>query len=205
MEGMIRTVESLPKAHLHLHFTGSMRSRTLSELADKHGIRLPETLREHHLVRLTADERGWFRFQRLYDAARACVRDADDMRRIVIEAAQDDAAEGSGWLEMQVDPTSYAPFVGGLTPALEIVLDAAREASRTTSCQVAIVVAASRIRHPLDARTLARLAARYAGEGAGQVVGFGLSNDEHSGDTAEFAAAFRIATRAGLVSVPPQR
>ena len=202
MEGMIRTVESLPKAHLHLHFTGSMRSRTLSELADKHGIRLPETLREHHLVRLTADERGWFRFQRLYDAARACVRDADDMRRIVIEAAQDDAAEGSGWLEMQVDPTSYAPFVGGLTPALEIVLDAAREASRTTSCQVAIVVAASRIRHPLDARTLARLAARYAGEGAGQVVGFGLSNDERRGDTAEFAAAFRIATRAGLVSVP---
>ena len=199
---MIRTVESLPKAHLHLHFTGSMRSRTLSELADKHGIRLPETLREHHLVRLTADERGWFRFQRLYDAARACVRDADDMRRIVIEAAQDDAAEGSGWLEMQVDPTSYAPFVGGLTPALEIVLDAAREASRTTSCQVAIVVAASRIRHPLDARTLARLAARYAGEGAGQVVGFGLSNDERRGDTAEFAAAFRIATRAGLVSVP---
>ncbi|MFN8078326.1 MAG: adenosine deaminase [Kineosporiaceae bacterium] len=202
MEGMNRTVESLPKAHLHLHFTGSMRPQTLAELADKHGIRLPETLREHHLVRLTADERGWFRFQRLYDAARACVRDADDMRRIVIEAAQDDAAEGSGWLEMQVDPTSYAPFVGGLTPALEIVLDAAREASRTTSCQVAIVVAASRIRHPLDARTLARLAVRYAGEGAGEVVGFGLSNDERRGDTTEFAAAFRIATRAGLVSVP---
>ena len=30
----------------------------------------PESLREHHLLRLTPDERGWFRFQRLYDAAR---------------------------------------------------------------------------------------------------------------------------------------
>ena len=31
--------------------------------------------------------------------------------------------------------------------------------------QVAVVVAASRVRHPLDARTLARLAAHHAGEG----------------------------------------
>jgi adenosine deaminase len=196
------SLESLPKAHLHLHFTGSMRPSTLKELADKHGIRLPESLREQHLLRLTPDERGWFRFQRLYDAARACVRDADDMRRIVLEAAQDDAAEGSGWLELQVDPTSYAPHVGGLTNALEIVLDAAREASRTTATSVAVVVAASRVRHPLDARTLARLAVRYAGSGAGDVVGFGLSNDERRGATQEFAAAFRITERAGLASVP---
>jgi adenosine deaminase len=197
-----RDLATLPKAHLHLHFTGSLRPSTLADLAAKHNIRLPETLRHHHLLRLTPDERGWFRFQRLYDAARACVRDADDMRRIVQEAAQDDAAEGSGWLELQVDPTSYAPFVGGLTPALEIVLDAARTASTTTSCQVAIVVAASRVRHPLDARTLARLAARHAGDGPGEVVGFGLSNDERRGTTEEFAAAFAIAARAGLASVP---
>lgn len=197
-----RDVRALPKAHLHLHFTGSMRPATLHELADKHGIRLPETLREHHLLRLTPDERGWFRFQRLYEAARSCVRDAEDMRRLVLEAAQDDAAEGSRWLELQVDPTSYAPFVGGLTPALEIVLDAARQASATTRCQVAIVVAASRVRHPLEARTLARLAARHAGQGAGHVVGFGLSNDERRGVTEEFAAAFRIARSAGLASLP---
>lgn len=37
------------------------------------------------------------------------MRDADDVRRLVREAAEDDLAEGSGWLEIQVDPTSYAP------------------------------------------------------------------------------------------------
>jgi adenosine deaminase len=148
------------------------------------------------------DERGWFRFQRLYDTARACVRDEEDMRRIVREAAQDDAAEGSGWLEIQVDPTSYAPFVGGITPALEIVLDEARTVSAATGTGVGVVVAASRMRHPLDARTLARLAARYAGEGPGTVVGFGLSNDERRGRTGDFAHAFDIARRAGLACVP---
>lgn len=200
---MTRSLVALPKAHLHLHFTGSMRISTLRELAAKHGLRLPAALLADYPPRLRAtDERGWFRFQRLYDTARACVRDEEDMRRIVREAAQDDAREGSRWLEIQVDPTSYAPFVGGITPALEIVLDEATAATRDTGTAVAVVVAASRTRHPFDARTLARLAAQYAGEGPGTVVGFGLSNDERRGDTAEFGPAFRIAARAGLASVP---
>ncbi|WP_380170898.1 adenosine deaminase [Kineococcus sp. DHX-1] len=197
-----RAVETLPKAHLHLHFTGSMRTSTLLELAQRHGIRLPATLSSQAMITLSPDARGWFRFQRLYDAARACVRTADDMRRIVLEAAADDAAEGSRWLELQVDPTSYAVHVGGITPALEVVLQAARDATALTGTQVAVVVAASRIRHPLDARTLARLAARHAGDGAGTVVGFGLSNDERRGDTSEFAGAFDIARDAGLACVP---
>ncbi|RKT76941.1 adenosine deaminase [Terracoccus luteus] len=199
-----RSLADLPKAHLHLHFTGSMRVQTVRELAAHHGIRLPDALTTGYPPRLAraTDERGWFRFQRLYDAARACVRTEADLRRIVREAAEDDAAEGSRWLELQVDPTSYAPFVGGLTPALEIVLDEARSVSRTGPTGVAIVVAASRMRHPLEARTLARLAARHAGEGAGEVVGFGLSNDERRGEVAAFAPAFRIAARAGLALVP---
>ena len=203
-----RPLASLPKAHLHLHFTGSARVETIRDMAARHGLRLPDSLCAGYPPVLSAgkDERGWFRFQRLYDAARHCVRDEEDMRRIVREAALDDGAEGSRWLELQVDPTSYAPFLGGITPTLEIVLDEARAvsatAARTGAAPVAIVVAASRIRHPLDARTLARLAARYAGAGPGTVVGFGLSNDERRGVTEEFAPAFAIAERAGLALVP---
>jgi adenosine deaminase len=149
------------------------------------------------------DERGWFRFQRTYDAARNCVRGEADMRRIVREAALADGAEGSRWLELQVDPTTYAPFVGGITPALEIVLDEAGAVSELPgAAQVGIMVAASRMRHPLEARTLARLAARYAGEGPGTVVAFGLSNDERRGVTSDFAPAFRIARGAGLALAP---
>jgi adenosine deaminase len=175
----------------------------LGTLAAARGVRLPDALTDHWPPRLHAtDERGWFRFQRLYDLARSCVRGESAMRRVVTEAAADDAAEGSRWLELQVEPSSYAPYVGGLTPALEIVLDAAREASAATGIGIGVVVAASRIRHPLDARTLARLAARYAGDGPGAVVGFGLSNDERRGVTADFAPAVDIARRAGLAIVP---
>jgi adenosine deaminase len=196
----LRPVETLPKAHLHLHFTGSMRHSTLVELADRDGVRLPEALRSGWPPELSgADERGWFRFQRLYDVARSVLSRPDDVRRLLREAAEDELADGSGWLEIQVDPSGYAARFGGLTAFTDLVLDAAADAERDSGVGIAVVIAANRTRHPLDARTLARVAAQYAGRG---VVGFGLSNDERRGSVADFEPAFRIARRAGLVSDP---
>jgi len=195
-----RPIAALPKAHLHLHFTGSMRHRTLVELAHLHGVNLPEALADEWPPQLSgADERGWFRFQRLYDIARSVLRTEADVRRLLAEAAADERADGSGWLEMQIDPSGYAGRFGGLTPMLELVLSAAADAAQAAGIGLGIIVAANRTRHPLDARTLARLAAVYADHG---VVGFGLSSDERRGTVADFAPAFRIAARAGLRSVP---
>jgi adenosine deaminase len=195
-----RDLRRLPKAHLHLHFTGSMRHTTLVELAERDGIVLPDALAEDWPPRLSAaDEKGWFRFQRLYDVARSVLRAEEDVRRLVREAAEDDVADGGRWLEIQVDPSGYAARFGGITAFTDLVLDAVREASAATGLEMAVVIAANRTRHPLDARTLARLASQYAGRG---VVGFGLSNDERRGHTADFAPAFAIAERAGLLLVP---
>ncbi|MFD3545722.1 adenosine deaminase [Streptomyces sp. NPDC058655] len=195
-----RDLTLLPKAHLHLHFTGSMRPSTLLELADKYGVRLPDALTAGEPPKLRAtDERGWFRFQRLYDAARSCLREPDDIRRLVREAAEEDVRDGSGWLEIQVDPTSYAPLLGGMIPAVEIILDAVDSASRETGLGMRVVIAANRMKHPLDARTLARLAVRYADRG---VVGFGLSNDERRGMARDFDRAFAIAREGGLLAAP---
>jgi adenosine deaminase len=195
-----RSLTALPKAHLHLHFTGSMRHSTLLELATRDGVALPEALVEDWPPQLSAaDEKGWFRFQRLYDLARSVLRTEEDVRRLVREAAEDDVADGSRWLEIQVDPSGYAARFGGITAFTELVLDAVTDASTRTGLGMAVIVAANRTRHPLDARTLARLAAQYTGRG---VVGFGLSNDERRGRTEDFRAAFGIAERAGLMLVP---
>ncbi|MFL6155305.1 MAG: adenosine deaminase [Marmoricola sp.] len=197
---MARSLSELPKAHLHLHFTGSMRHSTLLELAERDGVNLPDALATDWPPQLSAaDEKGWFRFQRLYDVARSVLRTEDDVRRLIREAAEDDKADGGRWLEIQVDPSGYAARFGGITEFTDLVLDAVAVASREVGIGMAVVIAANRTRHPLDARTLARLAAQYAGRG---VVGFGLSNDERRGSTADFAGAFAIAERAGLLLVP---
>ena len=196
----MRDLRDLPKAHLHLHFTGSMRHATLLELAERDGIRLPEQLVTQWPPQLSvADEKGWFRFQRLYDVARSVLRTPADVYRLVREAAEDDVADGGRWLEIQVDPSGYGARFGGITAFTDLVLDAVADASRSTGLGIAVVIAANRTRHPLDARTLARLASQYAGRG---VVGFGLSNDERRGRTDDFGPAFAIAERAGLLSVP---
>jgi adenosine deaminase len=195
-----RDLLTLPKAHLHLHFTGSMRHATLLELAERDGITLPDALVADWPPTLSAaDEKGWFRFQRLYDVARSVLRTEEDVRRLVTEAAEDDRADGGRWLEIQVDPSGYAARFGGITAFTDLVLDAVAGAQRDVGIGIAVVIAANRTRHPLDARTLARLAAQYAGRG---VVGFGLSNDERRGRTEDFARAFRIAEQAGLLLTP---
>ena len=198
--GQYRPLAALPKAHLHLHFTGAMRHATLVDLAERHRIRLPEALTQAWPPRLSAaDERGWFRFQRLYDIARSVLRTPEDVRRLLRETAEDERAEGSGWLEIQIDPSGYGHRFGGLTPTVELVLDAAHAAATETGVGIGLIIAANRTKHPLEARTLARLAVQYAGRG---VVGFGLSNDERRGGPGEFAAAFRIAARSGLLLAP---
>src|SRR6204780_1355389 len=191
---------ALPKAHLHLHLTGAMRHSTMVELARGHGIALPPALTEEWPPQLsTADERGWFRFQRLYDTARSVLRTPEDLHRLPRGVAEDERAEGSGWLELQADPSGFASRYGGVTAFTELVLDAAAKAARAADIGIGIIIAANRTRHPMDARTLARLASQFAGQG---VVGFGLSNDERRGPAAEFGPAFKIAARAGLLLAP---
>ena len=122
---MPRPLSELPKAHLHLHFTGSMRHSTLLELAERDGINLPDSLEQDWPPQLSAaDEKGWFRFQRLYDVARSVLRTEEDVRRLIREAAEDDKAEGGRWLEIQVDPSGYGAKFGGITEFTDLVLDA---------------------------------------------------------------------------------
>jgi adenosine deaminase len=197
---MTHDLVALPKAHLHLHLTGAMRHSTLVELARTHRVSLPPALTQDWPPQLSAaDERGWFRFQRLYDTARSVLRTADDLYRLVREIAEDEVAEGSRWLELQADPSGYTARYGSITAFTELLLDAAAVAAQATGVGIAIIIAANRTRHPLDARTLARLAVQFAGRG---VVGFGLSNDERRGPAEDFERAFGIAGRAGLLLVP---
>ena len=197
-----RDLSLLPKAHLHLHFTGSLDIPTLRELADLADVPLPDHLLDADPLSVPATTRGWHRFQRSYDTARLVVASEEAMRRVVSAAVANDVREGSRRLEIQIDPSSYAPHVGGVVEALEIVMDEARLAAGTYGLSVGVIVAASRLRNPMEAETLARLAARHAGDGPGHVVAFGLSNDEQAGVTEEWSHAFSIARRAGLPGVP---
>jgi adenosine deaminase len=180
----LRPLAGLPKANLHLHLTGSMRPATLVELAQRYGVAVPAPLAAGTVY-------GWGGFQARYEAARAVLRTGEDLARVVAEAVSDDIAEGAGWVEIQLDPTSYAARLGGLEPVVEAVLAGAH------GRPVGVILAASWGAPPELAVRVAELATRYDG-----VVGFGLSNDERLGRVADFVPAFRIAAEAGLLAAP---
>lgn len=143
--------------------------------------------------------RDWSHFQGRYDAARQTIRSADDVCRIIREAAEDDAAEGSEWLELQVDPGWYARHLGGVEAAVETMLGACQSAALATGIGVGLLLAVGWNVAPEQADSVARTAARYAHRG---VVGFGISNDERLGEPDDFISASRIARDAGLVVAP---
>ena len=87
------------------------------------------------------------------------------MRRLVREAAEDDARDGLALARAAGRPDVVRRASRRPHADLELIQDAARNASAATGVGISLIVAASRMRHPLDARTLARLAAQHAGDG----------------------------------------
>ena len=107
-----------------------MRHATLLELAERDGIHLPDALVEDWPPQLSAaDEKGWFRFQRLYDVARSVLRTEDDVRRLVREAAEDDQRDGAGGWRSRSTRAGTPRGSAGITAFTDLVLDAVREAA----------------------------------------------------------------------------
>ncbi len=184
-----RDLQSLPKAHLHLHLEGAMRPETLVELAAHYAVALPPV----------GNYDSFSEFSAIYEAVCAVLRTHDDLRRLVRETVEDAAASGAAWLEMGVRPTLHRGKFTGDAEVLEILLDEAFAAGRELGVGVGALMTVDRTQ-PLEiAMQEAALAAAYAGKG---VVSFGLANDEFGHPPDGFVAPFAIAREAGLLSCP---
>jgi adenosine deaminase len=182
---------SLPKSHLHLHLTGSMRPATLRELAGRYGVTIEDA---------QGHAQDWQSFQRRYDAARSCIRTVEDVHRVILEAAQDDVTDGSVWLEIQASPTGIGRQLGlGYEGAIQVLLDGCELARAGTGLGIGLIVAANWTRPPEEAERIAAAAVRYAGRG---VVGFGISDDERGSDPGRWRKAAATARDSGLKVLP---
>lgn len=184
----MRDLRTLPKAHLHLHLEAAMRRTTLDELAAAHGLPAPPMS-----LRTFTD------FIALYQAATDVLRRPGDLRRLLVELAEDARDDGAVWVEYFVYPPLWLGRFGSDEEALDLVLGLQADAAQTTNVGLGAIVTADRTLDPSIAEDWSRLAVARRDAG---VVGFGLANDETHFPPEPFEKAFSIAVEGGLLSVP---
>jgi adenosine deaminase len=198
-----RSLAALPKAELHLHLEGSMRRETLISLCHKHKIAVPEDTRGKKFDDFTA-------FANVYIAACECLREEADLRRLVLEVAEDAAASGARWIEPALSMLSFcAERFGGEEETLRLLIGAAEAAEKATGVGMGFIVAAERNFPPADAERLAGIVRKCAADdsmkinGRQGIIGFGLHGKEEGFPPSPFTKAFSVACEGtGVSSLP---
>ena len=183
-----RDLRTLPKTHLHLHLSAALHPTRLSAFLN--GAPPPV---------LEPPDGSFSTFLRQMATMTELFQTVDDYGRAINILAEDAVAEGVVWVEVSTGLRAQRIGLPHEEAMLEPLLDAARQAERSTGLGIGLLLTPNRTRSPLHALRLARLAARYAGRG---VVGFGLADDEALGPAEPFAEAFAIARDAGLIRAP---
>lgn len=213
-----RDLQALPKAHLHIHLEGAMRSSTLTELCQRYGIKQPPDTRGKRFNNFGG-------FVDLYWAACHCIRSRDDLARLIREVAEDAAADGALWIEPAFDAERYSTLRDERSYRLFrsqeecwlFALQAAQAAEVATGVGIGFMSALDRIAPLPRALERARVTAQlvtsrqhviqgnvngYNTPHAG-IVAFGLHGNEEGFPPEPFAEAFRLALRGtGLLSTP---
>ena len=194
-----RFIERMPKAELHLHLEGSVRPRTVLELAARNGVAFP--VADEAALAAFFQFRDFPHFIECYIAVCDTLRQPEDFARVVRELGEDAAAQNVRYLEVHFNPESNVRKRGLDFPAMLAGMNAGRADARRLGVEMRWIADGIR-----DAETgpasVAQTVDWIVGldEAAG-VVALGLGGDEVGHPPAPFAADFARARAAGLHAV----
>jgi aminodeoxyfutalosine deaminase len=193
-----RFIRQMPKAELHVHLEGSVRPRTLLELAERHAI--PLAAKDEAELQSFYTFRDFDHFIEVYIEVNRCLCTSDDFALITRELGEEAAAQNVRYLEVTVSPGSHVKR-GKLTyeEFHEGILDGAREARERWGVEMRFIVDVVRATGMEHSWSAARWAASVAGDG---VVGIGLGGTEVNNPPEDFETIFDYGRAAGLHSTP---
>jgi adenosine deaminase len=195
-----------------------MRPSTLTELCGRYGIERPPDTRGKKF-----DHFGGF--VKMFWAACEGIRTRDDLARLILEVAEDAAADGAWWIEPAFDAERYSTLRDGSPYRLfetqaegwQFALDAAEAAEKATGVGIGFMSAVDRIAALPLAMERATVTAQLVTSGQHMIQGgmascrephagivaFGLHGNEEGFPPEPFADAFRLALDGtNLLSTP---
>src|SRR5206468_4360046 len=123
-------IRRLPKTDLHCHLDGCLRPRTLLELADEQGVKLPvrKLPALTRLLEAGRRTRNLGDYLKIFDLTLSVLQEKDALYRVAFELVEDCAAENVRHLEVRYSPILHRrkklsfedivdPVIGGLNDA----------------------------------------------------------------------------------------
>jgi aminodeoxyfutalosine deaminase len=186
-----------PKIELHVHLEGTVRPRTLIELARLNDVALPADTAEElqQLYRFT----DLTHFIDVWFLVTAALQTADDFRRITVDYAEEAARHGAVYIEGIFAPTVPARNGVELDAMFEGYCDGVQEARERLGIEIRLTPDLNRTSPPEEAADIVRRSIAFRERG---VVAVGLGGIEAQAPPGQYADAFRLAREGGLGSVP---
>ncbi len=185
----MRDLATLPKAHLHLHLEAGMSPQLLAELAAKYDREVP-VIRGYG---------NFAAFSDTYVAATDVLREREDWEALADQVCEQHAREGAVYLEPSFWAGNYRHRFPSDEDAWELVLDVFEAAAQRHGITVRFMMPADRVKDTdADGLALVEIARKYPG----QIVSFGLHNDEVGHPPQDFVECFAAAKELGLHSTP---
>jgi adenosine deaminase len=185
----VRDLAVLPKAHLHVHLESTARWTTLREIGAANGVRVPAPPGTG-----TVSFSGFRAFADHNALVRQCLRRPEDFARIAVEFCQDEAAQGTRYVEVTFTAAAHGERLGQPEMPLQAVLEGLAQGQATYGIECRLLLDHSRRRSVDRAWQTLHLATRYAADG---VVGIGLAGEE-TYPLRPFARVCQAASDAGL-------
>ncbi|MFI5213549.1 MAG: adenosine deaminase [Gemmatimonadales bacterium] len=181
-------LRKLPKAELHVHLDGSLRLKTLLELAKQQGVKLPTTdpkaLGEFMHV---TDARNLVDYLKRFEVTLSVLQTPDALERSTYELIADGAAENVRYMEIRYSPILNTRGGMPITEAVEAPLRGMKRAEQEFGVKAALIICGIRNMSPEVSLELANLTVAYKGRG---VVAFDLAGAEYNFPAKKHKEAF---------------
>lgn len=199
-----RFLLALPKADLHCHLDGSLRPRTILELARERRVRLPADTLQGLLpfVRVAPTCRSLKEFLDVFHWVYPLLRDAAALERVAYELCEDCAAENIRHVEVRFAPTLNASEGFDTDAVVAAVLKGLRRGLKDTGVTSGVILCLFRSHGPKENRkafgTLKRAFRATNGLAEPGVVGMDLAGDEARYPTLKYADFYDEARGLGI-------
>jgi adenosine deaminase len=184
-------LHALPKTDLHCHLDGSLRLRTMLELAEEQKVSLPADSEEGlaRAIKVGERHRSLEEYLKGFEITLSVLQTEAALYRAAYELALDAHEENCRLLEVRYAPVLH--LSKGLKPTVvvEAVLEGLRAASRETGIIAGVLVCGIRNMSPQTSLRLAELSVAYKNKG---VLGFDLAGAEHGNPAKDHQEAFQL-------------